>query len=753
MGLRQTLSNWFGSPADVMDRSLATDLDLRANIGSIVVPPSQMNKAIWTTGNPNRYVSEGWSKAPVVFACVMAIADAVATAPLRVLETTGEDEPMPADDSPLGDLMQRPNPDMDGAEFINAVVAIAALAGFCVVEKERNGFDDVVALWPLRSDWLKPIPRSQSAPAWEYRIPGYRDPEILEPEDVIVYTHAPDPNRGYQGTAPMAIAFRELGIENAMTDFLKAFFDRGALPVYGIVTDYDFKTQEEADAYRHRLMGKYGGAQRAGEPMLMGSVKDVKRIGFDFDELAYPELRALSETQICTAFRVPPILIGVQAGLDAGTYSNYEQARRAFFEDTVTSLWRRLDGALSRSLVPEFDDTGALSIDFDRGEVPALRDDENTLWQRTTAALSAGGISTHTYQKLLGLDTHGPDVIYQPFSATPVPVTQGGQRSASYAPYVEVSNADLALRVMEEMAPAIAKALQTGELNRTHDSPYEVRDGRTYLRLDVLPEHERSRHTRAAQHNRDMIGKFSQMLEPRMAAFFAEQGERIVGQVTGERSAFVHAVTKDESFRERGFGPMKPEYYGLVGKRALEDWQWQDELDRLRSLIEQWFGEVGAAMFAELAAQLDSDIAWTGGNQYIAELYEQLGTRIVGIHETTRTQVERVIVDGLTEGKSIPQLADDLRGLFQETYKGRATTVARTESQFAANTSAGAAYAQSGIERAVLYDNPQHDTDPGSDGLTCAERNGLVIPVGRIPFHSGGTHPNCTMAVGPVVEG
>mgnify|MGYP006190404003 CR=1 FL=1 len=380
------------------NRAVTSDIAVRQAVGQLVVAPYQMNKPIWTTGDPARYVDEGWHKAPVVFACVMAIADAASTAPIQVFENTGEGEPEPADATPLGTLMRRPNADLDGAEFVQVVTTIAALSGFCVIEKERDQLGNVIGLYPLRSDWLKPVPRQQSAPAWAYHIPGHRDPYILEPEDVIVHTHAPDPNLGYRGTSPLAVAFRELGIENTMTDFLKAFFDRGALPVYGIVPKHPIKDQAQADAFRSALMGKYAGALNAAEPMILTGVEDVKKLGFDFNELAYPELRGLSEVQICTAFRVPPILIGIQKGLDAGTYSNYEQARRAFFEDTIASLWRRLDGALTRSLLPDFDDSGRLSIDFDTGEVPALQDDEDARWARSTAALTAGGITPQCAQ-------------------------------------------------------------------------------------------------------------------------------------------------------------------------------------------------------------------------------------------------------------------------------------------------------------------------------------------------------------------
>src|SRR5690606_23328918 len=156
--------------------------------GLTLFAPHQMGKPVWTTGTTQRYVSEGWHKAPVVFACVLALGDAVAAAAIRAMDA----DEAPAMDSELPQLMDRPNVSMDPAEFLQAVSVIAALSGFCVIEKERNGLGEVVNLWPLRSDWLRPIPREQSAPAWEYRVPGRREPFVLEPENVIVHTHAPD---------------------------------------------------------------------------------------------------------------------------------------------------------------------------------------------------------------------------------------------------------------------------------------------------------------------------------------------------------------------------------------------------------------------------------------------------------------------------------------------------------------------------------------------------------------------------------
>jgi hypothetical protein len=103
------------------------------------------------------------------------------------------------------------------------------------------------------------------------------------------------------------------------------------------------------------------------------------------------------------------------------------------------------------------------------------------------------------------------------------------------------------------------------------------------------------------------------------------------------------------------------------------------------------------------------------------------------------------------DGVSMPELSGRLTGLFEETYAGRSSTIARTESQVAYNQASTLAYAESGVvEQAELLDNPDHDEDYGAaDGLSCAERNGLIVDLADVDLHVMAEHPNGTLAVAP----
>ena len=674
-------------------------LDRRSAAGSVLFAPHQINRPVWQTGTTQRYVAQGWQKSPVVFACVLAIADSVATAPIVATQDVGGGESEPAEGSPLKALLDRPNPSMDQAEFVQAVTVIAALSGFCVIEKERDGLGNVVALWPLRSDWVRPIPRDQSPPAWEYRVPGRREPFVLEPEDVVVHTHAPDPTMGYQGAAPMAVAFRELGIENAMTDFLKAFFDGGAVPQYGIIPRQQITNQEVADAFLDKVRGKF--RETNGGPMLLTGVEDIKRIGFNFDELAFPELRSLTETNICTAFRVPPILIGVQAGLNASTYSNYGQARKAFYEDVIASLWRRLDGALTRGLVPEFDETGTIDLIFDTGDVAALQDDENGLWQRATAALQAGGISTHTFQRLLKLDPHGDDVIYQPFSVTPVPVTTATTRS----------------RIRARVDPVTPKALPSGRSIRA--IPYDSDEHRQRW----------ERHTA-------MTDRWEQRFAEACSAQMELQRQDVLdGIVSGGRG--VREIDVSSPFdREKWIRAFKVTMRPIIANIVTEQAQLAAD-------------EVGYTLAFDVQ---DPNV--------IRAMEKQLQRFAEEVNDTTWDALKASLAEGIDAGEGIGQLAERVDAIMIDRIRSSKETIARTEVTASSSLGTQESWRQSGVvkgkEWIAALDSRTRETHAAAHGQVVGLDDVFTVGAATGPgpgmMSSAAETVNCRCSLSPVLD-
>lgn len=700
------------------------------------VSPYLLNQPLWPDHNLATY-ADAYESLVSVYACIHARANAVSTATVRVYnEVDGDLEELP--DHPVRQLMRRPNAMTSEAEFLVVTQTLIDATGFCAIEKERNAAGQVIGLWHLRSDWLRPILRDQSPPDWQYEVPG-RAPVVIPASELIVVRSGTALDMSPTGQSPISVALREIGIEDSAVEYLKLFFDGGGVPRHALVTPEAIRDQADADAIRERWQQTYGGFQRWTNIALLSGGLDVKQIGTNIDEMAYPELRQLTEARICSAFGVPPILIHSATGLAHATYSNYAEARRAFFEDTVQPLWSRIDGALERGLLAEFDLSPNVTLQFDLSGVIALQDNVNEAWSRAVSALQAGAITLNQAQQQIGMPGFGDagDVLYMPSGIEVVRpddlavlADQAAAPPQPVPPALAAANADNGMDDGEDdgvdLSPEDAAAVDA--IAATDDATLSA-DAVIETRADIVDLETRAR---IVTNNRRNASTVAARFAPRLIGMYRSQGQRLVDAV-----------------QKRGDAAME--------RRAIED----DLLpllgdfdDELATLLTDLYTSAGRMAFGSAARSLNLSrpLAYDPQNPAMRATLRYLGSRIVGINETTRQDVARIVAAFTTDGTNMPQLADALRGLYEETYKNRSVTIARSESQAAYNLGTRDAYKASGVVYAMqLFDNPNHDDDPGSDGLTCAQRNGVITDVDKVEQHIVAEHPNGTLAVAPLV--
>src|SRR4029434_10887296 len=118
-------------------------------------------------------------------------------------------------------------------------------------------------------------------------------------------------------------------------------------------------------------------------------------------------------------------------GLENSPWSKYEEARLSFYQDTITPLWARLDGALSRSLLPEFETKPNISLEFDTSVVPAMAEDESDDWLHATAPGVGEFTTVNDRRALVGLPPIvGGDVRILTIAQIEVPaIAENGTRS------------------------------------------------------------------------------------------------------------------------------------------------------------------------------------------------------------------------------------------------------------------------------------------------------------------------------------
>lgn len=737
------ISRWFGRPPGPPPMQPGV---IESRASGAYVPQNQYGKPVYLPRDPLIYQTEGHEKLALMFRCVLQTATSAAEAPVRVYaDAAGRRQPI--DNHPMRALMIRPNPQQRENAFWSQVVTTACVSGFCVVEKYRTapiaGMPGrVIALYPLRPDWLRPVPREDGFFDWLYYVPGQSKPERLRAEDAMVFTYADRGARSPIGLGPIEVVLREVGLQNRMTDFLKSFFDAGAMPVYGLVPELiagKRMNQQDVDDLKHGWTKHHSGLHNAADPAVLQNVKDVKRLSFDFNELAWLDLRDLNDLAICQAFGIHPAMMFARIGLEhSDSRANSAEARKGFYQDVISPLLARFDDVLTLGLLEEFSSNPLESLEFDKTNIAALADDRNEKAKWVVPLAVGGVITAHTLHRELNLEMPAGDDFYlRPISIEAIPASTplgapAPKPTAGKPPALTPGNT----------RDAIA-AVSVREI-RQHLSPIE-------------------RRAAAGATNRALIGRVADRLVPAVETFLQMQGERIADAYHGIRAAelaeFAERRGADDIAEympsSRGF------YWRRVDDavpraevRMADPVDWQSEDAALAELIARIYHLAAETSYRAAADQLGIEIDFNLSRPELRAVLESLGLRIVDIADTTRRTVAEVVTRALEEGNGLAEIADRIREHVTETYPNRALTIARTESQVSYNLAGATAYAATGIvDEVELLDNPHHTEDPGSDGLTCAERNHLVVKLAAVETHVLAEHPNGSLSMAPIVRG
>lgn len=362
------------------------------------------------------YVKEGYKRNEIIYACINATSRTAASVAL-IVHQAKDDLALP--DSDLQKLLKRPNPMMTEYEYWIWTITFLMLAGVSYWQKIRDGSGRVIEMWPIRPDYVRPA-ISDQAGLTEYRIwMNGIEIETIPARDMVIFK-LPDPMDLFGRQSPLEIIARTADVDNSLTDLLKVLMQRGAMPM-GILTTKQRLTDDAAADIRRRWEERYSGYNNWTSPAVLDSEATYQRTGMTMNEMHFSELDGRAETRICMVYQIPPILIGATFGLQRSTFSNYQEARRQWWEDSLSALYKQFADGIQNQLVPDFEDDVIVKWDFSK--VPALQDERDARWTRALAAVEKGVITVNMGLKEMGLPTVGKegDVFLRSSSTVAVP--------------------------------------------------------------------------------------------------------------------------------------------------------------------------------------------------------------------------------------------------------------------------------------------------------------------------------------------
>lgn len=274
--------------------------------------------------------------------------------------------------------LERPWPNGTTGELLARMMQDVDLAGNAYV---WDAGDQLVRLRPDRVTIISEIVDAPMGGQYR-RVLGYwyqvppgdteLDEDMLLPvEHVAHWSPIPDPLATFRGMSWLTPVIREVMADNAMTAYKIKYLENAASP--NLLIKYSQKLGTPAlDRIKAGVEARYGGVENAFKTLVLDEGADAMVIGNTFEQMNFSTVQAAGENRIVIASGVPGIVIGSKEGLQAATYSNYEQAMRRFADITMRPLWRSVCAAMA----PLVQVPAGARLWFDTADIAALRQGE-----------------------------------------------------------------------------------------------------------------------------------------------------------------------------------------------------------------------------------------------------------------------------------------------------------------------------------------------------------------------------------------
>ncbi len=343
---------------------------------------------MWTPRDFAALAREGFTKNAIVYRSVRMIAEAAASVPLFLFD--GERE---VDDHALLTLLKRPNPMQCGPDLLEAWYGHLMVAGNAYLEAVSVG-GRLRELHVLRPDRMKVVPGPDGWPeAYDYTAAGQTvrfEQDAAAGVRPILHMALFHPLNDHYGLSPLEPGAVGIDLHNAAGAWNKALLDNSACPPGALV--YTAKDGQLSPEQYERLKGEleasFQGAKNAGRPLLLEGGLDWKAMAFSPKDMDFIAAKHVAAREVALALGVPPMLLGIPGD---NTYSNYAEANRSFWRQTVLPLVGRTAKALSSWLAPGFAgnaarDASPLELRPDLDTVEALSTEREALWERVRAS-------------------------------------------------------------------------------------------------------------------------------------------------------------------------------------------------------------------------------------------------------------------------------------------------------------------------------------------------------------------------------
>lgn len=638
---------------------------------------------------------EGYRKNELAFACIQEIMTSASEAPL-ISGFRNDDGFLEQAPGRAAELTANPNTSQDMISFLETFHIQRLIGGNVYMFTPRSAIGTVSGMWLLRPDRMKVIPDSLTgmAKGYKYSINGQ---EITLPPEVIDHHVIADPLNDWYGLGPLQVLAKQVNLDNSATDFARAVFENKGIPAGFLKLKARLSNQEQADEIRRNWHARFAGKANWQRIGVLDEDADYKELAPSMKDMGLKELRNLTESRICMAFGVPPIVVGAAIGLDKATYANYATAKESLWEETLLPTYNKIASFMTTALKDTPDFRG-MEWGFDFTGVRALADDQKQVAEVMKIRADTAGVYIRAG--------------YEPDSVTDALGLPDGLMHTGLVP-TTVQGEQLAEGLQPVRALAAPATRGVKDLERAVDREYD-----SALRLLEI----------TIQRSFDKLGR---------------DADSILGTIIAEQEAAADPATVKAmpNFGISGETLVPVAYDATLAAVILPE---------LRDVAERTWADISAT-------NVLAEISFTSHEGAVNIRLVEASKRATQMNDFTRQRINTALQTGVDRGYSLRSIAD---GVKKDNFNGlrnivrgiptnpdqlkRARVIARTEIRWAQNQTTALRYRAAGVSEVVIRDGDEDDECAAVDGTTQTiewyESNPLQ-------------HPNCTRGATPVTKG
>lgn len=302
-------------------------------------------------------------------------AEKYSEAPLMVVEE-GKDGEEWLPDHELARTLDEPSPDFDMGDLLALTRLYRDQTGMALWVKDRSRSGEIARITPFSGDEFEVRPDRDTGRIYgTFIVQTASGPRTYGPEDVVFFRE-PNPSDWWTGLAPVDVALSLLDLSSEVRDTAKNLLANAVFPSLVLQTHPDWNPDDEEWELFKEQLAEHALSENKGRPLAITGGGRATVVSTKIADLVPGELLDRVEASVAAVFGVPAVVLQYLVGLKNSPWSQMEEARRMCYEDTIETLWKRDESALTRQLLRPIDPDPSHLVRFDRSGIRALQADD-----------------------------------------------------------------------------------------------------------------------------------------------------------------------------------------------------------------------------------------------------------------------------------------------------------------------------------------------------------------------------------------